>query len=264
MDSFAIPNWYTDEIIQDILEIGASDVISSDYSGLDSPALAIIPFMTLNDAYETLDSVCSRLAQFGDAAGDTWNFYVWDKTGASDGLPRAYLTERSTADYEYRVSLSELNNYEDEPVLEQIGNFIIVRYRDAEGYDKYLTGDTNATLKDTDSIADYGERHLEVDAGQCDSGTALALGERWLANKKDPPHRGQFQKIGTIRNKKGVEVPVTRMRAGERVYIEELDETWFLREAQINADNERATCIRDLPPNTLETQLAQQKAGLVT
>lgn len=264
MDSFGSPNYYADEIGQDVLEIVASAEISGDYDGLDSPSLAIEPFITRNDDFETADSVLQRLAAFGDADDDTWGWLVWDKTGASDGLPKAELKEWSVADYEWLASLADVNNFRDEEVVDEVKNWIMVRYTDDDNVVRYVSPDDNASLKDTTSIADYYERHHALDAGNCDQATAIELGTRYLEYHKDPPHRMSFDIQGFIRQKGGGEAPVGWVRAGDRIKMIDWNdgETIFVRTCRYNAETGVLHVERDLPPDGLEVYLAQREAGI--
>lgn len=263
MDSFGAPNYYADEIGQDVLEIVASAEISSDYDDLDSPSLAIEPFITKNDNFETADSVLQRLAAFGDADDDTWGFSVWDAAGTSDNLPKAELKEWSIADYEWMVSLADVTGFRDEEVVDEVKNWIVIRYTDSDDVLRYVSPDDDATLKDTDSIADYYERHIPspLDAGNCDEATAIELGTRYLAYHKDPPHRMSFDVQGWIRQKNGPMVPCGWVRAGDRIKMIDWNdgETIFVRSAKYNAETVTLHIERDLPPDELEVSLAQKE-----
>ncbi len=262
MDSFGSPNWYADEIGQDVLELVASSEISSDYDGLDSPSLEIVPFITKNDDFETADSILQRLAAFGDADDHTWGFSIWDDTGTSDSLPKAELKEWSVSDYEWMVSLSECSNFRDEEVVDEVKNWIVVKYTDDDNVVRYRSPDDDATLKDTDSIADYYERHYTLDAGNCDTTTATELGTRYLAYHKDPPHRMSFSITGWIRKKGGVvRVPCNHVRAGDRIKMVDWNdgETIFVRSARYDAESKVLSIERDLPPDSLEVYFAQQQ-----
>lgn len=260
MDSFGAPNYYADEITQDILEIIASDAISADYDGLTSPSLALIPFMTLNDAFETGDSIIQRSLGFGDGSDNTFGFCVWDKFGTSDGLPKAFIEQRSVADYEYVVSLAEISDFRDEADLDAVKNWIVVKHVDSDDWTVYITPDDDATLKDTSSIASYHQRNHTVDAGNCDTATATEYGTRFLEYHKEPPHQMSFGVTGWIRKKGGVQAPVNQVRAGDRILVEDWDDgvICFIRSAQYDAESKVMRLERDLPPNTLETWLARR------
>lgn len=267
MPSFASPNYYADEYIQDILERWATD-ISADYDGLESPGLAIVPFTV--ETPTKASRVIERLANFGDGSQNTWGFFVWDSFGTSDDKPKAALVQRpSTDDWEYEVRLAELSNFDDAESIDSIYNYVRLEWEDERGRRSYLDPEDDSSLKDQTSIDAYGRRDWVESLGKCDQATALEIGQRRLAYRKDPKRRKSFGVQGWLRRKQGIEVPVSHVRAWERVKLLDYNdgEIVIIGSTQYQAARGQTpatvTITGEEPPERLEVLFAQQQAGLV-
>jgi hypothetical protein len=259
MSSFPTPTYTAGEIGQDALEITTTGILSSDYSLITDPGLAFDVFMTLDDGYETMDSVLQRLAAFGDSSNNTYGWQVWDDDGANDGLPRVELKMRSVADYDYIANQYELQNFADEEVMDEVRNYILVSYTDTDDRIYWITPGDYATLTDATSVANYGRRDYVFSAGNCTAALAKEKGVRYLAYHKEPIHRLSFGLVGTLRRKDGISVPVSYLRAGDRVKLLDWNngEIVFLGSVDYDDDTLSVRCVKDLPPDTMEAWLSK-------
>jgi hypothetical protein len=260
---YAAPGYTNGEIALDALILGGSE-ISADYGGIVDPGLALSAFTSMGDDYEPIDRIIARALAFGDSSQNTYGLCIWDETGASDGKPKAALTARSVADYEYIASLEELEQFSDEPTLDELWNWIIIKYTDSEGLTQYLTGDDDATLTDASSVAAYGERHSQViDIGKGDDTIAQDIGQRTLAYHKDPLYKTGFTLRGQVRSKAGVWLPANQVRAGQRIKILDYKSgiTYFIRHTSYGADGGTLRIEPDLPPDSMAVFMAQREMG---
>ena len=203
-----------------------SDTLNSDTQRLTANAQVLEPFYS--DGDESIADLLIRAAGFGGTDGSSWAIYLAesDLAGTPNGYPvmvvEAYPVLTA---YDYVVSLQEANL--DMPIelmrgFDQIANWISVAYRDAQGHEQLLTPDDNALLTDAVSVATYGQRNLTVDAGRASATTALKFGKRYLKAKKDSQYRvqGPLKVRGYIRDSANNAMPVSQVRAGQRVKLE--------------------------------------------
>jgi hypothetical protein len=262
MDDFAAPTYTQGEIVQDILSI-ASTHISADYSDIGEPALVLSPFITENDDYQSADSVIQAAAAYGDASLNTWGLSVWDEFGATDGLPKAEFKARSVADYDWLVTLADLDAFDYQDDDSQIYNYVIVQYRDDKNITRYHTPTDNTSQTDAASIAAYGRRDYVYDIGDGDATRAEYVGDRFLQYHKDPLPRCSMTLTGRIRDSHGRWQPANRVRAGDRVRVADWQGgvTYFLRTANYDAETMQLSMGTDLSPETLPMLLARQEIG---
>jgi len=255
-------NYYADEIIKDILEIIGDSDFSVDYDQVNSPEFALIPFTTTG--YETADTVIQRAVGYGDASNNTWAFSVWDeeyKGTASDGLPKVELIQRPVlTDWEYDVMLGDLETSQDAESLDELFNYIVIQYTDADDKTAFIDPVSDATLKDQTSIDAYYRRDKYLTLGKSTAAKALEYGERFLALHKDPLRKTAFSLVGQIRTKQGVSVPASWVRAGQRVRIADYKDqpVILLGKVDYDDDSQRLTCQADLPPDSLAVYVAQE------
>jgi hypothetical protein len=199
---------------------------------VDSNTLTMEPWGT--DGYEMAAANLARLARFGDSSYNGWGAYLLESeasTVAYDGKPvLAFRQNPVWSDYDYAIRFSEPNLSGDVRLAEgQIWNWIAVEYTDALGRRQFVTPDDDANLKDSASITANGQFEYVLRAGQVTETMATALGRRFLANHKDRGFyvSGPLRVVGTIRNKHGLAVPVSHVRARQRVRLENFttDET---------------------------------------
>lgn len=212
------------EIVKDIRALLTG--LNSDESLIGSNTFALEPFVT--NGQESIETVLQRVAGFGDASFNPWAVQLLASTRATtpDGKPvLSFSAYPSLTDYDYVVTLAELEGSVEvkRAVDGAVYNWIAVRYRDElNNRQVVITPDDYATLKDTTSIALWGQRELIVD---CDTGsatTALNFGRRVLGWRKDAKYKvtAPLRIRGTIRSKIGQRIPVCRVASGARVKIE--------------------------------------------
>lgn len=253
------------DIIEDVLAALGTD-LSSDYDEIGSPGYTLNPFSTLNDDFETGDSIIQRVASYGDASLNTWGLSVWDSAGTSDDLPKAVFETRDVSDYEYQVSLADLQSFSDDETDDELYNWIPVKYTDEKDRIRYITPDDDSDLKDTDSISDYGQRDAPtIDVGVATSTLATNVGKRYLEYHKDPLHKTSMVIVGEIRTKEGIRMPANQVRAGQRVKLVDYGggTIYFLRHTSYDAESATLTMSPDLPPDDLAVFFAQRERGLI-
>jgi hypothetical protein len=210
------------EIVKDVRALAAE--LSADESLIDSNALEIIPFVS---EFETYADILTRAAGYGDASFNPWYAQVLSSADGSDGKPPlAYKPVPTLTDWEYAIRLDERNlvpPFSLEPDVNAVENWIIVSYTDAAGVQHWVTPDDDAALKDTTSIADYGERHsnvLRIDTTS--AALAKQYARRYLAQHKDPQWitAGPLRVRGYMRGKGNQHIPACEIMAGGRVIIQ--------------------------------------------
>lgn len=178
-----------------------------------------------DDWGETLADMLMRAASFGDTASpvNPWAVGVRGSDMSSDGLPILFAEAYpAVSDYDYIVSLKDCAPpFKIGLDYDNIWNWIVVAYTDAEGNAQFYTPDDDATLKDATSITDNGQRDYVLNAGRCSQANALNLGKRFLAARKDPQYRmsGPITVKEFIETKAGDVVPACQVVAGRRLKV---------------------------------------------
>lgn len=251
----------TGQLIKDVLILCGKTNLSTDYSSITDPALTLAAFISQGDNFETGDSLIQRLCAYGDSSQNTYGLAVWDSTGTSDGKPRVDLRARSVSSWEWVVTLADLETFRDSPSLDELYNWVIVKYVDDREQELYLTPDTEATLKDTTSITAYGERHSPViEIGKATSAKALDMGKRYLAYHKDPLRKSELAIKDQIRDTRGVWWPANRVRGGDRVRLLDYEGgvTYFLRGTSYNQKTGICRMTPDLPEDDIAMLLTYE------
>lgn len=268
-----LPNYYADEIIRDIIDL-TTDEFSADTDLIASPSLALIPFTTKGDGFETAATVIERAIGYGDSSNNAWAFNVWDReTGgaASDGKPKMEIVQQpATTDWEYQMWLEEFDSFQYSQTTDELYNYVTVQYTDPDGKNAFISPDTNSTLKDDTSIALYGRREVPggLSIGDSTSAKALEYGERYLGQNKDPKPKTSMAVSGRIRTKHGIFVEVSNVRAGERIRIPDYQDglVIVIGKASHTANGQSVSIEGALPPDnfaTFTTQLQLQAAKSV-
>lgn len=203
-----------------------SDDINSDVTNIGSPGNEILPFVT--GGYEMAASVLSRAAAFGDASNNSWAVGLLPSEDATtpDGKPVLFLEQQPDLDdYEYAIRVDEPNlvpPFSIEHDYYAVYNWIIMKYTDENGWNQELTPDDISTLKDTTSIAEWGQREQPLFIGSGAVTDVVNYGKRYLARYKDPPWTMNLpMKVkGFIRNKGGGITPSSEIVAGKRLQIQ--------------------------------------------
>lgn len=259
--AYASPGYTTGELVEDVLLIAndAGAALSQDYNWIDDPGYVASPF-TVERPTRAAD-VIADLAGYGDTSLNTYGLAVWDKTGTTDDLPRVEFKARDVSDYDYRVTLNdaELANFTASKDGVELWNWIIVEYTDDSNVTRWLTPDDDSDLKDTSSIAANYRREYVLKIGQSDATTAKGQGVRFLDYHSTRLRKGSFSVQGKIQTKAGLMQPVGWCKAGCRVLVEPLGETFFIRQLSYTDSSETATFTPDLPPDGLVIWQKQTK-----
>jgi hypothetical protein len=192
--------------------------------------------------FETCADILAMGARYG--RGSTYDYgrigyglYPSSFTDESDGKPALFVEaypDTSTA-YDYLIGLDDLNLQAPFSVAQDfasVRNYVIVHYIDNEGAERYYTPNDNAALKDTASIALYGQREAIMDVGYADTGTAVEAGVRHLNYYKDPKYilTGPIRVFDYLEDQYGAHVPVSQVWAGSILRLR----NWFSATADAN------------------------------
>ena len=146
--------------------------------------------------------------------------------GVSDNLPRLVLEQvPALTSYDYAVRVEETNVTNELSFvqsLDEVYNWIGLHYTDASGLEVWLTPDDDANLKDTTSIAAYGQRETWLEVPSTSQTNATNYGRRYLAQHKDPQWQanGQITITGSVRGVNGQSIPACEVRPGKRIKLE--------------------------------------------
>lgn len=214
-------NFY--EIASDI--VGSfSAFLNSDLTRLDSGhTRAILPFIT--DWNETLADILIRAAGYGDNSDSPIAVYILPSTKAASYNGKPVLGAESypaLTDWDFEIYMEEaIGAAAITQDFDAVRNWIAVKYRDARGFVQWRTPDDDASLKDDDSISDWGTKVLPVDIGEGTATIAADFGARLLARYKDPVWTSPtpITVVGSIAKRRGGELPASLIAAGKRVRI---------------------------------------------
>lgn len=209
-------------------EVSAAGYINSSTSFIATPStqLTLEPFVT--NGYPSIADILNDAVGRGDGA---FNRYIWGmrqsgQVGSSDGKPVLYLRAYPlTTDWEYEVSLGDENIASGIDLLQDgaaIVNHIIASRGDINGNSIYITPTDDANFEDATSKSTYRVLSgVRLDTGDCSLAEATAYVKRFKATYKDPPFRllRPLVLVDYIRTKFGNEVPVRRVKSGERIRI---------------------------------------------
>jgi hypothetical protein len=216
-----------DEIAKDLVS-KYTTIFNADVSNIDTPGtpFALEPFIV---EFESLADILTKAAGYGDGATppNAWGTYLLasDRATTPTGLPVLALKqfEVLTA-YDYGMRLDNPNLLAPVSLkwdYSQIANWCAVQYTDNSGKMAFVTPDDDATLKDTTSIASYGQRDIVLNYGQASSTTALNLAKRYLNKWKNPQYvlDQPITVQGYILGSSNQAIPACRICAGKRLRI---------------------------------------------
>lgn len=210
------------EIAKDVRAIVTD--LSVDETQIGALTLSLVPFVA--NGAEKYAEILTRAAGYGDASYNRWAGYVGLSENSSDGLPRLVLEQvPALTDYDYsiRVDAPEImDGLEFAQSLDDVWNWIAVRYQDANGRELYVTPDDDANLTDAASVAAYDRREAWIDAPTTSLTTATNAGRRYLAQHKDPQWQasGQVVIMGQVYGKNRQPVPACEVQPGKRIRFE--------------------------------------------
>jgi hypothetical protein len=208
------------EIITDVR--GRISELSSATNKISTNTLSMVPYVA--DPPKTLADIITDAASYGDASLNAWACYV-DSSGLSTDDKPVLIYEQQPAltgyDYQIRLDAATIEQVGFTQDLDGVKNWIAVIYQDANGKTQYITPDDDATLKNTASIAAYGQREEWLTVNSTHSGLAVFVGQRYLAQYKDPQWSASnsIPIKGYCRDASGAPVPACRIQAGKRLRI---------------------------------------------
>lgn len=265
------------EIAKDI-RARATDLSSDETNVSSLLSYSLIPFITESGlAWEMYADILQRAVSFGDASFSSWyaRLLESDRAASATGKPVLELAQYpALTDYDYGVRINETNVGPFTVAQDGSGvrNYIILHYTDPDGNEQWVTPDDDANLKDTTSIAAYGQRESIINCGSVTSSIATNWGRRYLAQAKDPKFyvSGPITVTGYIRAKDGARVPAANIQAGKRLKIENFlsDEvgvtgaglTFYITQTDYN-DRAQTNALSVGVPDNLAVFLAKLKEG---
>jgi hypothetical protein len=184
---------------------------------------------------------------------------VWSRQRTTDTKPKIEFSAWDISDYEIIVNLEgdELSSFQNSADGSSLYNYIRVQYVDTEGRNTTRTPDDNANLQDATSITNEYRREKLLKIGKATATDADNIGRRYLTRHKDRIYKGSVSIKGYVTKKDGARVPGNRVRAGWRFYVPQLDQTFFIRYANYDAENKRLTITPDLPPDNTTLIIAE-------
>ena len=226
----------------------------------------IIPFFS--EPGETLASILTRAAGYGDASYNAWAVGIRASDLGTDDKPVMFAEQQpALTDYDYVLRLDDpaLSGVSFEQDTDELRNWIAYTYTDQLGVEQHVTPDTDATLKDTESIALYGERHEWLSLNSTDATVCANYARRYLATKKDLQWTASsgIPVTGSITAKSGEKIPACAIEAGKRLrianWLNDLNGTGltFLITATDYDDNSQTCTISVGQPNNLDVFLAR-------
>ena len=185
----------------------------------------IVPFV--EDDFPTIADIIADMAGYGDDSFNAWGYGLYNSVvvASPDGKPVLFIEQQpALTDYDYIVSYDEKNlagALAIDENFDELYNWIVVEYVDANGWVQYVSPDNDANLKDTTSITDYGQRDHVLSIGDATQTIAINYGRRFLAKHKDPQWKASqpITVVGYIRKKDGSQLPSSQIRAGKRLRI---------------------------------------------
>ena len=255
--------WNANQTAEDIIKAvltASGDLIASDQSNIDDPALIIA---TAGDPYAPEDMTPAKiiidLARMGDAATDAlWWFAVW-----ADRVPHFHAQDASVLDWQVRLEDFVPGGLSLRKTPSEFASRV---------YATYLVGGTKTwtnEASDTDIEADQRRRTYVVPAlGEVDAGVATQRRDTELAARKYIHPQSRFT-IQAVRDSNGLSRPLWRVRAGDVLRIVDLVpassglttvaldrlRTFFIRRTAFDADSGTLTVEPELGAPNLARQM---------
>lgn len=263
--NYSSPSYTSKQLLIDILyESGlAGDTISEDFDDISDPGLTIKPFGGRET--KTVASLIDDVVAFGDSSDQTYIWYIWGSAGTSDDLPIMDVSARDVGSYEYIIDSRHENVVSMDITYSgrRLKNYYRVKYIGTDGRQYLRTPDDDSALKNQTSIDADFQRDRTIDVRKSTASLASQIGQTQLAKFSTRRLKGKIEVDWEIKRADGSVVPACWVRAGERVYLPELDETIFIGSTDYDADTGRLTITPDEPPDTLESILARNELSYV-
>lgn len=260
-------------IAEDVIGIVTS--LNSTTSKINTPSnpIELMPFIT--NGPETAAAILSRAASYGDADFNRWycQLVASELAPTPNGMAVLEVAQYpSLTAYDYQVSIYQKNVSGLSLSVDYgyIANRITLAYTDEDGTAVVLTPDDNSSLADADSIALYDRRDESFSLGTASNATALNIGKRILATRKNPRVviSESIRVRGSILDNNGQPVPACEITAGKRLRVQNyLDDkigvtgaflTFILSGVKYDDQTETATLQCSLP-DIIAAVLAQKE-----
>ncbi len=258
--NYASPAYTSKQLLLDILyESGliSGSIISADFSDVNDPGLTISPFGGRKSL--TVAKHIDNVLAFGDASDQIYFWYVWGSDGSSDGRPQFAVSARDVSDYEYVADSRDPNvrSIDITYTGQKLKNHYSVEYTGPDGKPYLLTPTANSNLKNQTSIDTEFRRDEVINIGKSSAALAGQIGKTQRLKYDSRRLKGSIDVVHEILRKDGLYVPACWVRAGQRVYLPELDEIIFI--GSTNYDNETGVLqiTPDEEPDTLQAILAR-------
>jgi hypothetical protein len=239
---------------------------NTDETFIFTPASVLYLTAFIADDWEYIADTLIKVCSLGDGAYNPWvpSIIHSENTATPNGKPLLSLQQQlAITDYDYAASLREMEGSVSlAQDFNEIWNWIIVQYNDANGKQIYVTPDDDANLKSAVSITAYGQRDMVLNYGQLDATAAVALGRRYLAQWKDPQWKlsGPITVKDHVRGKAGQIVPASEIVAGKRIKIEDFQADLIMLISQTTYSDTEQTCsITCGIPDNLATWVARME-----
>jgi hypothetical protein len=222
-----------------------------------------------------LDAIESLLLLGGDSFLPL-DWYVWER--GSDGKPTFGVATQDSHGTEWHARFSEGAEASDAgPDSGEMINGCIVSYDDGSGVKRSVgPPDSGADsiqtslrdLSDSNPANRTGGLHfLHFDAGITFQAGAILIGRVILAERNRQEWRGDIVLKDSVRDAAGNWHPVSMVRAGDRIVIED-DPADDVRPRRVvntswSADNQQVSCSIGAPPDRLDALLARLNVVLV-
>lgn len=205
-----------------------------------SSIFEIDPFITAGDGYESLASVLMRAADLGDGNQERWavGLLPSDSVASPDGKPVLFMEAfpDTEAGFEHIISIDSKENLVGEFLIERdfdraFYNYIRVSWTDERGYTRWVGPVIAPTLKDQDSIDEFGQHDFSLQLGNSTQEKAINAGVSFLSENSQPPWvlRSPIVVQGWIEGQGGRVTPACRIQAGERIKVRDYDTFWISR-----------------------------------
>jgi hypothetical protein len=195
--------------------------LSTDVSLIGDNTYSLVPFISEVDSYA---DILSKAASYGDSSFNPWAYGVRASEQASDNKPLLFVEaypSLTTCDYELSLSEAQAAGVVFAQDTTEVRNWIAVQYTDQRGFPVWVTPDDDPDLKDDASIAQYGQMEEWITLEARWWIVAKNWGQRVLQQRKDAMWKasGEIPVTGYLRAVGGGKVPVSQVRAGQRLRI---------------------------------------------
>lgn len=261
------PNHTSSELIEDGLWITdlAGSKISSSMSNVTAQGITFRPFGSPRNI--SMTDLLDKITAYGDGSYNAYYWYIGYDSDSSN-LPMVRVEQRSTASANWvvRAGADNVQSLDISLSDDRRHNYIIVEYTDDRGKTVQRTPADNASLKNTASISASYRRDRVIQVDTSDSTEADQIGIAYLTANKNGLYKGSIAIQWYIEQYgSGARVPASWVRAGDVVYLPDVDGgvNIFVGSTSYDAANGRLTITPDVPPDTLESIMAQRELVFV-